>query len=328
MKSYKRPLGHSPARRSTRMELHELEERYLAHHRALGHSEKTVIHYRNTFLCFDRFLADVPQADELSGAAMNAFASWLRATPTKGWRGDTNRSEFGIHGLLKDMRAFLNWLVEEEILEKAPKVPVPKLPQTLFPILSDAELARVFGTRQLDPKSEIGIRNRALIAFLLDTGVRRAEVAALTTGDITLQDGMAKVSGKGRKERIVFFAPATAKLLKSWLAIRGDGDGPFFWLSPDGIHMLFRRIQKEAGLEVFHPHQLRHTAATKLLAGGADTHSVRRMLGHSSVVVTEKYLSLSTADLKAKHAASSPYERLSGQLEPTPIRGKRRLKTA
>ena len=328
MTSYKRPLGHSPVRRSSRMALSELEEQYLAHHRALGHSEKTVTHYRNSFAAFDRFLAAQPQTDALSNASMNAFASWLRQTPTKGWRGDTTRSEFGLHGILKDMRAFLNWLVEEELLEKAPKVPVPKLPQTLFPILTDAELARVFATKQLDTKSEIGVRNRALIAFLLDTGVRRAEVAALKLDDITLQEGMAKVTGKGRKERIVFFAPATAKLLKSWLAIRGDGEGPFFWLTADGIHMLFRRIQKEAGLEVFHPHQLRHTAATKLLAGGADTHSVRRMLGHSSVVVTEKYLSLSTADLKAKHAASSPYEKLSGQLEPTPIRGKRRLKTA
>lgn len=162
---------------------------------------------------------------------------------------------------------------------------------------------------------------------MLDTGVRRTEMAELELKDIDVQEGQARIIGKGRKERFVFFAPSTSDLLKRWLSIRGEEPGSVFWLTSEGVKMVFIRIRREAGLEIFHPHQLRHTTATNLLAAGADTHSVRRMLGHASVVTTEKYLSMSSRDLKAKHASASPYERVSKRQDPTPIRGKRRLKS-
>lgn len=332
MATSNRRLGRSPARRSRPVEdLASLEARYLAHHRALGHSPKTVSHYQDTFLVFERFLTEAGIASDLAAVAtdtMRAFAAWLRESPSRGWRGRDHRSEAGIHGILVDLRAFGNWLVAEELLDKPPKVPVPKLPQTFFPVLSDDDLARVFACKQLDPRTEIGTRNRALIAFMLDTGVRRTEAVNLMLAELDAKEGTARVVGKGRKERMVFFAPATAELLKRWLAIRGDEPGSLFWLASEGIRMLFVRIRRETGLAVFHPHQIRHTTATNLLRGGADTHSVRRMLGHASVVTTEKYLSLSTQDLKDKHTVASPYARLSERLEPTPIRGKRRLRSA
>lgn len=258
---------------------------------------------------------------------MNAFALWLRETPTRGWRGDTHRQEAGIHGLLSDMRAFARWLVAEEKLPTMPKVPVNKLPEVFFPILTDAELDRVFATKELSPTTEIGTRNRAMIAFFLDTGVRRSEAANLTLAQLDLAEGQARIIGKGQKERFVFFAPSTADLLRRWLAIRGEEPGGLFWLTHEGIKMVFNQVRAQAGLAVFHPHQLRHTAATQLLAGGADTHSVRRMLGHASVLTTERYLSMSAADLKAKHAASSPFERLSQRQQPT-SHGRRHLKTS
>ena len=313
------------------MELAAIQEQYLLHHGALGHSPKTIRHYRDTFRSFGLFLEAkgyAPTTAVFTTPVMNEFALWLRSTPTRGWRGDTKRTEAGIRGTMTDLRAFARWMLEEGHIEALPKVPVNKLPQVFFPILSDEELDRVFATRQLSLTTEIGIRNRALIAFLLDTGVRRTELANLDIRDLDLAEGQARIIGKGRKERLVFFAPSTAELLKKWLTIRGDEPGVLFWLSFEGVKMLFNRIKREAGLKEFFPHQIRHTTATNLLAGGADTHSVRRMLGHSSVLTTERYLSMAPADLKAKHAAASPYERVSARAEPTPIRGRRRLKAS
>jgi site-specific recombinase XerD len=312
-------------------QLADLEHQYLDHHRALGHSPQTIAHYTNTFISFHKFLdaTGTPATSEsLTTATMNAYAGWLRETPTKGFRGSTHRREHGLHGLFKDLKAFCRWLVAEEFLDKGPKIPLPKLPSTLYPVLTDDELLRVFATNQLSPRTEIGCRNRALVAFMLDTGVRLAEVTRLQLADIQIKDGMAKVTGKGSKERMVFFAPDTADELKRWLVLRGESEGTFFWLKPEGVRMLFGRIRREAGLEIFHPHQVRHTCATNLLRRGADTHSVRRMLGHSSLVVTERYLSLMSEDLKAKHAASSPFESLKARMEPVRAGGKRRLKTA
>lgn len=331
MTTSKRRLGRSPERRSEAMQLSVIQEQYLLHHGAMGHSPKTISHYRDTFRSFDLFLAAKDHGRTtavMTTPLMNEFALWLRETPTRGWRGETTRSEAGIRGTLTDMRAFSRWMLDEGHIAVLPKVPVNKLPEVFFPILSDEELDTVFRTKQLSLSTEIGTRNRAMIAFMLDTGVRRAEVANLELKDLDIAEGQARIIGKGRKERFVFFAPSTTGLLKRWLAIRGDEPGSMFWLSFEGVKMVFNRIKREAGLKVFHPHQLRHTTATNLLSGGADTHSVRRMLGHASVLTTERYLSMSASDLKAKHASASPYERVNSRQEVIPIRGRRRLKAS
>jgi site-specific recombinase XerD len=313
------------------MHLSILQQQYLLHHGALGHSPKTINHYQDTFRLLDRFMTDAGKAATtavLTTPVMNEFAIWLRDTPTQSWRGSTTRTEAGIRGVMIDLRAFTRWAYDEGHLDALPKVPLNKLPQVFYPILSDEELDRVFATKQLSPTTEIGTRNRAIIGFMLDTGVRRSEVATLGLDDLDLTEGQARIFGKGRKERLVFFAPSTAELMKRWLKVRGEEPGSLFWLSYEGVKMVFNRIKKEAGLETFFPHQLRHTTATNLLSGGADTHSVRRMLGHASVVTTERYLSMTARDLKAKHAQASPYERVASRAEPTPIRTRRRLKSA
>lgn len=75
--------------------------------------------------------------------------------------------------------------------------------------------------------------------------------------------------------------------------------------------MVFRKIQNELGLETFHPHQLRHQAATMLVRNHTDLESVRRILGHADISTTSKYLSMSDADLRTKHAVASPFESLA-----------------
>jgi site-specific recombinase XerD len=305
-----------------------LQTEFLHRHQAQGHSPKTIAHYRCSFALFDRFLKETGHElvlSTLTTPVMTAFVTWLRETPIPPYRGRTTRTDAGIHGICRDLRAFTRYLSEEGLLDRPPKIILPKLAQDLFPILSDADLERIFACRQLTPANEIGTRNRALFAFMLDTGVRLSEVAGLGLADLDLADGMARVRGKGNKERLVFFSPGVTADLRRWLAIRGDDDGPVFWLAPEGIRMLFRRIKDETGLPTLHPHVVRHTSATQLLNGGADLHAVRRILGHSSLAVTERYLSLSSADLKQMHTSSSPYERLRDRVAPE-VRKRRRLK--
>jgi site-specific recombinase XerC len=99
------------------------------------------------------------------------------------WTGD------GIHGTMTDNRAFARWLHEAGHIEALPKVSLNKLPQVFSPIPSDAELDWVFRTKHLSMSTEIGIRNRAMIAFMLDTGVRRTEVAHLDVKDLDVPEG-------------------------------------------------------------------------------------------------------------------------------------------
>ena len=111
---------------------------------------------------------------------------------------------------------------------------------------------------------------RALVAFL-DTGVRLSEAAGVKLSHISLKDGSAKIRGKGSKERLVYFSDGVAEVIRRWLTIRGEDDEqPLFWLKPSGVRMLFKRIKGETGLDLFTPHQVRHTGLTMLVRNGVD----------------------------------------------------------
>jgi site-specific recombinase XerD len=309
--------------------LEELGELFLAHHQALGRSAATVTHYQDSLKLLARCFKELdilPLSTNLSNHHMNLFATWLRETPTKLWRGKTERSIYGVHGALKDTKAFVRWLAEEELIDKPPKVPVPTLPQTLFPVLTDAQLDTIFRCAHVAAGTEIAIRNRALVAFMLDTGVRLSEAASLTVANLNLADGSAKIRGKGAKERMVYFSAGASEALTKWLAIRGDEAGQVFWLQPSGIRMLFKRIKDETGLTLLTAHQVRHTAFTMLVKQNVDLHTIKRIAGHASVTTTEAYLALSGDEVKDKHAAASPFDLVNRRVNPAPT-GRRRLKS-
>lgn len=262
----------------------------------------------------------------LTTAIVQEFAGWLRETPTRGWRGQTERRPYGVHGSLKDLRAFVRWLRDEELLIRVVKVPVPKLPQTLFPVLTDEEVARIWKSKYLTSPSDQGKRNRALLALLFDTGVRRGEVVGLVLDDVDLDNQLITVWGKGDKQRRVPFSSGVAALLTEWIKARGEEPGSLFWLQAAGVRMLLCRIKADCGVDVLTPHQIRHTAATQMVRANMDLHSVKRVLGHSHISVTEKYLSLSDEDLRTKHAAASPFERIRSQMDPLQVaRRKKRV---
>ena len=323
----KRRLERSPVRR--RLDVDQLIEAFLAHHEAVGHSPATIRHYRDSLKAMQRcFTAlDIPlTAESLTAANFTLLAGWLRDTPTKPWRGSTQRSIWGIHGVLKDCKVWVRWLADNELIAKAPKFPIPKLPQTLFPILSEDDLDAILSCTQVSGTSEQAIRNRAVIAFLLDTGVRLSEAANLSMANLNIPDGSARILGKGSKERFVYFSASTREALTRWIGVRGTEEGDVFWLTSGGIHSLIRRIKDETGLPMLTTHQFRHTSITMLLKQGVDLHTIRRQAGHASVTTTEKYAAMSGRDMQEKLSAASPFDTLAKRHQPQPKR--RRLKAS
>lgn len=305
-------------------------EDYLNNHRALGRSQETINRHAASHRLLLRFLEERGQAATtaaLSTETMRLFARWLHESPLeRPQRGKTTRTTHGIRGPLKDMRALSAWLVDEERLDKAPKIPMPSLPDTLFPILSDEEVDSVWNCKYLAGSSSIATRNRALIGLMLDTGLRRAEVASLTLGMLDLENCLVTVTGKGKKQRRVPFSTAVQRLLEEWIAIRGtEDDEPLFWLKPAGIRQVFRSIQLHLGLTRFHPHMCRHQAATALVRNNADLESVRRILGHADIATTVQYLSMNDEDIRTKHAAASPFNSLIRAKEPERQQRRKRL---
>lgn len=316
--------------RQTRLPLREAEQRFLDHHRRANHAPGTIAHYEQTFADLAKWIAETNRpviVGTLTTSNVQAFQRWLEESPIKPYRGATTRTIQGVHGRLKDLRAFLYWLAEEGLIGTVPKVTMPKLPENAFAIFSDTELDQLFSCRLVTSKGDAASRNLALISLLLDTGIRLAEAATATLADLDLDHQQALwVLGKGSRRRQVPFSEKTRAHLRDWLRVRGSEPGALFHLKLEGIKALMERLSTETGLRV-HPHRFRHTACTLLLRQGMDLHSVRRIMGHSSLTVTERYLSLTTDDLARKHAAASPVaylDRLRAQQTPEDTRPKRR----
>ncbi len=314
--------------------LEEARARFFDYQRGENHSPKQLAHYRQTFQDFDRFLEETgrPQhVGALTSEVLQAFVVWLKETPRRKYRGTTQRSAVGIAGHMKDLRAFIRWCsdAERNFIDWKVTVPAPKVPETLFPVLTDAEMIKLWSSRRLTGKEEFQTRNRALIALLLDTGIRLGELAALRPEDIHGSGSIRyiKVWGKGNKERLVPFTPQVGALLEDWLAIRSviETDNPtLFLLAQRGIQILVRRIWQETGVHVF-SHKLRHTAATNLVRGGADPFTVKEILGHTQISTTLRYVSQAPEDISAKHAAASPFARLMASLPQEEAPKKRRM---
>ena len=209
------------------------------------------------------------------------------------------------------LKSFFKWLLNEEIISEdlAAQVVCPRVPVKVPHFLSlDEALALVHSLA----KSEKPERDRdlALILLLYGAGLRVSEASHLKWADVDLKERLIRVNGKGGKERVValvrLLVDALAKLQKNSL-----GKTRFVF----GEEALDTRkayeIVKHAGvsaqlLKPLHPHALRHSFATHLLSSGTDLRVLQELLGHESLVATQKYLHLSIESLSRTIEANHP----------------------
>lgn len=200
-----------------------------------------------------------------------------------------------INRKISTIKAFFQWLVQEEYLERNPtkKIKTPKEPETLPRNLSKEEIELL----RWHPKSD---RNQAIIELLVSSGMRIGELVKLNRDDIDMINRKIRVFGKGNKERIVFFGQTAKFCLKKYLMTRKD-DNNALLINKYGERLTIRSIEmqikdeaEKAGIKnKVTPHILRHTFATSLYENGADIDFLSRLLGHSSTDTTRRYTHIS-----------------------------------
>lgn len=176
-----------------------------------------------------------------------------------------------------------------------------------------------------------GHRDWAVIALLLDTGMRASELCNIKLDDINWDDRLIRVVGKGNKERMVPFCTKMKTGLKRYLKVRQSPDTDMFFVNHFGqplnryrLAELIRRRCKQAGVKGVRPspHTMRHTFAVYWLRNGGDTFSLQRILGHVSLEMTERYCqTLSCEDAARKHEDFSPADKVVKDIK----KGRKRL---
>ena len=160
------------------------------------------------------------------------------------------------------------------------------------------------------------LRDRAMLELLYATGIRVGEMTGLNLGDVDLARGLAQVTGKGNKQRVVPFGDEAAAAVSEWLEfgraeLAGDTQAMFVGsrggrIDQRQVRRIVERAGQRAGVEHVSPHTLRHTTATHMLEGGADLRVVQEMLGHTSLQTTQIYTHVSAQRLKRVYDQAHP----------------------
>jgi integrase/recombinase XerC len=235
----------------------------------------------------------------------------------------TGRSRTTLSRRATAVRVFTAWLARTGRIptDVGASLRSPKAHQTLPPVLRQDEARELVtvAARLADDGSPLGLRDQAMLELLYATGVRVGELVALDVDDLDPSRRVARVFGKGRKERTVPYGQPAAHALDAWLT-RGrphlvvPGAGAALFLGARGGRidqravrtLVHRRIAEVPGAPDIGPHGLRHTAATHLLEGGADLRSVQELLGHASLATTQLYTHVSTDRLRQAYRQAHP----------------------
>jgi site-specific recombinase XerD len=203
------------------------------------------------------------------------------------------------------MRNFYRWAADEKEVDVSPfaNVKVTKPDPPIVPVLPLADLRALL--KACDGADFEARRDVALIRLMLATGMRLTETANLRVDELDLPNRVVIVRGKGGKDRLVRFDPATAAAIDRYKRVRARhkaAGAPWLWLgwhghfTAAGIPSMLVKRSKKAGIGHVHPHQLRHTWASRYLAAGGQEGDLQRLGGWQNADVMRRYGSAAAVD--------------------------------
>jgi len=228
------------------------------------------------------------------------------------------RNAGGRHAAYRAARAFLRWYEDETDPEgwvnPVRKVKPPKVNHDPIKGVPTEDIKAMLETCG---ENFTGVRDRALLLCLLDTGARAREFLGLNVGDVDFISGAVDIrKGKGGKSRTVFIGKKSRKALRAYIRARSDNE-PALWVTNEGgrlavpsLRQLLVRHAELAGVPVPSPHDFRRSFALALLRAGVDVFSIQRLMGHTTLDVLRRYLAQNIEDLRGAHERGSPADGL------------------
>lgn len=274
-------------------------------------SPRSIKFYQDELDYFTRFLSkEILYISQLTPDIIRSYLISL----------SSHRNPGGVHAAYRALKAFFNWYASE-LDDPTWRNPIrtvtpPKITKGPLPGISIPHFKSLLITCD---KSFLGTRDRAILMFLLDTGVRQSELIALKRDDINLQTGAVNIRhGKGAKFRIVYLAASARRELIRYLRLVPDPPpSPYLWLTESltpltasGLRQLIRRRSEKAGIPCPGLHDFRRAFAVESLRNGMDLVTLSHLLGHTSTEVTRRYLHLLESDYQASHSRASPVDNL------------------
>lgn len=270
--------------------------------RAQNLSPGTSRNYEMTFRLFLRYLKENGNPKPAEVTIHN-----LRAC-IEAWKASGRASET-ISNRYRNLKAFFNFLAKDGLLNANPAAGLdrPRVERRLIRPFTQEQFITLLAQIRPNP---LGLRDKALLLLLADTGLRISEALNIKTGELDLAGNTAIVMGKGRKERRVCWGEGTRKAIISWLRVRPEAKDtePVFCnqfggpLVPGVFSRRVKDYTRTAGIAAnrLSCHALRHFWACQYLKATGDIVTLSRLLGHTSLDMSRKYLNLTNDEVLAK----------------------------
>ncbi|MCA3020716.1 MAG: site-specific tyrosine recombinase XerD [Burkholderiales bacterium] len=281
-----------------------------------GLSKNTIESYRRDLVQLDTWLIKLSGEDPLSLTTLDStdlqayFAHRIgvdRASPKTTAR------------LTSTLKRFYQYLLREKLMEVDPSAAIdaPKLPRGLPKSLSETDVESLLAAP--DVETPLGLRDRAMLETLYAAGLRVTELVGLPLAQLSLNQQVVRVMGKGSKERLVPLGEVAAEWLTRYIStarnqiLDGRTSNDLFitvrgaTMSRQMFWNIIKRYAIKAGISAtISPHVLRHAFATHLINHGADLRVVQLLLGHADITTTQIYTHVARERLKAIHAEHHP----------------------
>lgn len=284
---------------------------FLIDRQARRYTPRTLDFYRDRLRPFVTWCEaqGVTEIDQLRAAHVRAYLVLLQ---------DSGLAAATVHSTARAVKAFCNFAVAEGMIAASPMAAVgmPKLPKTTLPSLTAEDVRKLLNAADR-------ARDKALVLFLLDTGLRAVEIANLEGRDVDMDAGAVHVRlGKGQKDRTVYIGAKTRRaLLRYWREVYSGlpsgrdpvwlnertGEGLTHW----GVRAALRRLGEHAGVEHSNPHTFRRTFALWSLRAGMSIYHLQRLMGHEDLQMLRLYLPLVEGDMQEAHKQHGPVDHMS-----------------
>ena len=280
---------------------------YLSHLRhERGLSENTAEGYARDLRSLFELVGETP----LNDIHPNQARRFVALLHSKGLEGRT------LARMLSAWRGFYRYLARDHGVTRNPfqGIRAPKAAKTLPKALSPDEAARLVDLPGDEPMT---IRDRAMFELFYSSGLRLSELTGLELGDVNVQDGTVRVTGKGSKTRIVPVGDFARRAIEAWLSARARIARPeqlAMFVDPKSRPVSPRTVQRRLDAwairqgmsQHVHPHMLRHSFASHVLQSSGDLRAVQEMLGHASISTTQVYTHLDYQYLAKIYDAAHP----------------------
>lgn len=269
-------------------------EKFLAAKRVEGCSDKSIHYYHSTL---NNALRKVGKdVKHITTDDLRAYLDEYQQT--------SGASRVTVDNIRRILSSFFSWLEDESYIIKSPvrRIHKVKTGKTVKETYTDEALERM---RDYCDTA----RDLAIIDILASTGMRVGELVKLNRSDIDFQNRECVVTGKGNKQRKVYFDARTKIHLQNYLSERADDNealfvtllAPYNRLQISGVEIRLRQLGRELNIHKVHPHKFRRTLATMAIDKGMPIEQVQHLLGHQSLDTTLQYAMVNQANVKLSH---------------------------